>query len=165
MNTYLAGMVSGFVATVPMTVAMEMMHRRLPRRERYPLPPRQITMNLARKARMQKHLHEEERLIATLAAHFGYGAAVGALYAPLAQKVRWHPVLKGVLFGLTVWTVSYLGILPVIRVLPPATQQPQRRNELMIASHIIWGVVLALLTERLSSSQSEGDSPNESNAE
>jgi uncharacterized membrane protein YagU involved in acid resistance len=147
-----------------MTAAMEMMHRRLPRRERYPLPPRQITMNLARKAKVHKHLHEEERLIATLAAHFGYGAVVGALYAPLAQKAKWHPALKGVLFGLTVWTVSYLGILPVIRVLPPATEQPQRRNELMIASHIVWGVMLALLTERLSSSHLEDDSPNEDSA-
>jgi uncharacterized membrane protein YagU involved in acid resistance len=158
MKPYFASAVSGFLATVPMTIVMEAMHRRLPWRERYALPPREITMNLADAAGVKKQLPEGGRFAATMAGHFGYGTLVGALYAPLSRKVQAPAVVKGALFGILVWTVSYLGVLPVIRVLPPATEQPQRRNELMIASHIVWGIALALIGERLSSSCSDSDS-------
>jgi uncharacterized membrane protein YagU involved in acid resistance len=164
MKAYLAGAVSGFLATVPMTLAMETMHRRLPWRERYALPPREITMNLADAAGVKEHLPEEGRFAATMAGHFGYGTLVGALYGPLARRVKAPAVVKGAAFGITVWTASYLGILPLVHVLPPATQQPQRRNALMIVSHIVWGIVLALLSERLSSSSND-DFPAESNTD
>lgn len=39
----IAGSVAGCVATLPMTLAMEAMHRQLPPEEQYPLPPREIT--------------------------------------------------------------------------------------------------------------------------
>jgi putative membrane protein len=150
MKSYLAGAVSGFLATAPMTLAMEMMHRRLPWRERYALPPREITMNLADAAGVKKHLPEEGRFAATMAGHFGYGTAVGALYAPLSRRVKAPAAVKGALFGMLVWTVSYLGVLPVAHVFPPATKQPRRRNELMIVAHLVWGISLALMAERLS---------------
>lgn len=140
---------SGFIATVPMTIAMELLHRRLPRREQYPLPPRQITMKIADVVGAKKWMHEDERLLTTLAGHFGYGALAGMLYTPLSQKINAHPILKGTLFGLIVWTGSYLGILPVVRALPPATQHPARRNLLMITAHLVWGISLALCAEKL----------------
>jgi putative membrane protein len=150
MKSYLAGAVSGFLATVPMTFAMEAMHRRLPWRERSALPPREITMNLADAAGVKKQLPEEGRFAATMAGHFGYGTVVGALYAPLSRRVKAPAALKGALFGMLVWTVSYLGVLPVAHVFPPATKQPRRRNELMIVAHLVWGISLALVAERLS---------------
>jgi uncharacterized membrane protein YagU involved in acid resistance len=55
-------------------------------------------------------------------------------------------------FALLVWLVSYLGWIPAANILPPATDQPKRRNALMIAAHVVWGVslgsVFALLTDR-----------------
>ncbi len=164
MKLYLISAVSGFLATVPMTIAMEAMHRRLPWRERYALPPREITMNLADAAGVKKQLPEEGRFAATMAGHFGYGTVVGALYAPLSRKVQAPTAVKGALFGLLVWTVSYLGVLPMAHVFPPATKQPRRRNELMIAAHLVWGIALALLSERLSSSASGDDATDESDA-
>src|SRR5436190_911638 len=50
-NPILAGALAGLAATVPMTLAMELMYRQLPPRQRYPLPPRLITQRLARRAR------------------------------------------------------------------------------------------------------------------
>lgn len=162
MKHYLVSAVSGFLATVPMTIAMEAMHRRLPWRERYALPPREITMNLADAVGVKKQLPEEGRFAATMAGHFGYGTAVGTLYAPLSRKVQAPAVAKGALFGLLVWTVSYLGVLPMVQVFPPATKQPRRRNELMIAAHLVWGITLALVSERLNSSSSGNDDAGES---
>jgi len=139
----LMGAAAGIVATGPMTVVMILLHRRLPARERYPLPPREITMKLARKAGVAGELSPEARGAVTLVAHFGYGAACGALYAVSGERVPVSPAVKGPLFGLLVWATSYLGVLPGAGILSPATQQPARRNGLMIIAHLVWGAALA----------------------
>ena len=142
----LAGALAGLAATVPMTVAMEAMHRRLPQRQRYPLPPRKITMRAAGAVGVRHKLDEPERLGLTLAAHFGYGTAAGALYGPLSNRVKGPAAVKGMGYGLLVWAGSYLGLLPALGLLSPATDHPPRRNALMIAAHLVWGATLGLLT-------------------
>jgi hypothetical protein len=76
----LQGAIAGLIATVPMTAAMESGADQLPRHERYPLPPRLITRELARKSGISHDLNEPEMLALTIAAHFGYGAAMGTAY-------------------------------------------------------------------------------------
>lgn len=82
------GALAGCIATVPMTWAMEAMHRRLPQEERYPLPPRQIAMRVAEDVGVKEHLDQGERLGVTLLAHFGMGSAAGALYGLLVRPQR-----------------------------------------------------------------------------
>ena len=150
MNPILAGAVSGFAATVPMTAAMVAMHRRLPHRERYPLPPREITerATAAAPTEVREQLDEPELTALALAAHFGYGAGTGAIYGALAPRVPGLGVLKGVAFGLAVWAGSYLGYLPATGLFRPVDTEPPRRNALMIAAHVVWGASLGLLAER-----------------
>ena len=151
MNRVLLGALAGLAATVPMTLAMKLMHEQLPREEQYPLPPRQVTEGLAEKAGVNRHLGEEEREAATWASHFAYGATCGALYgAVTGEGTDKAPLLAGVGFGLAVWAGSYLGWLPAAGILSPATEHPARRNALMIAAHAVWGAGLGAAVERLS---------------
>lgn len=150
MNRYGAGALAGFLATLPMTAAMVAMHRRLPPEEQYPLPPNEMTVEAAEKVGVRDAMDEpEEELGATLAAHFGFGTAAGALYVPVASELPLPSLVKGSLFGLVVWSVSYLGLLPAAGLLTPATRHPARRNALMIAANVLWGGVTAVLAERL----------------
>ena len=80
------------------------------------MPPREI-MEGALPAPAKRTLDEQGRRSATLAAHFGYGAATGALYALLRPR---GIILPGAAYGLLVWTVSYFGIMPGLRILQPA---------------------------------------------
>lgn len=137
MNRYLAGALAGLLATFPMTAVMQGLHRRLPPDERYPLPPREITGELARRAGVDDSLSEDERVAATHLLHYGYGAAAGALYPLLAP--RGDPLVHGAAYGVAVWAASYLGWIPALRILRPATRHPARRNALMIAAHLVWG--------------------------
>ena len=140
MNRILLGALAGLAATAPMTLAMKLMHEQLPREERYPLPPRQVTEGMAEKAGVNEALDEEEREAATWVSHFAYGTACGALYGALSgERVDSRPVLAGVGFGVAVWAGSYLGWLPAAGILSPATEHPARRNALMIAAHVVWG--------------------------
>jgi len=149
MNKIVAGTLAGLTATAPMTAAMIAMHKALPAHERYPLPPRKVTMRAARKAGVKKTLRDEdEKTAATLAAHFGYGAAMGGLFALLAPRVPGRPLAKGIGWGLMVWATSYLGLLPATGLHEPATRHPRGRNILMILAHIVWGGSLGLLLSK-----------------
>ena len=146
-----AGGVAGLIATGPMTFAMKLLHRELPWLQRYPLPPRQITVEATRKAGVEDQLNHSQRRGLTYLSHFSYGTSVGALYGPVSRQLPGPPAIKGMGYGLLVWTVSYLGLLPALRLLSPATKHPARRNALMIAVHLVWGAVLGVVTDYLQS--------------
>ena len=145
----MAGAAAGLVATLPMTVAMAAMHRQLPAGERQPLPPRRITMRAAGKVGARKHLDESQRTVATLVAHFGYGTAVGSALAALAPRGTAKAAAAGAAFGLAVWAVSYLGVMPALGLYPPATRDTPRRNLLMIAAHLVWGSTAGVLVDAM----------------
>lgn len=154
MNRYLAGAIGGLLATIPMTLVMEGLYRRLPREERYPLPPREITQNLLREVGHDRRLSEDRLIELSLLLHFAYGGATGALY-PLATRHMTHPLIHGSGYGLAVWAASYLGWIPALGILAPATRQPIRRRRLMLLAHVVWGGATVLIGERLSRRRDE----------
>jgi uncharacterized membrane protein YagU involved in acid resistance len=145
-NTLLTGLIAGFIGTAAMTVAMEAMYRRLPKQEQYPLPPREITVATLERLHMEP-VDEQSTLSWTLALHFGYGSAGGTLYAVLMPKLTIPMWTKGMAFGLSVWTASYLGWVPALGLLSSANRHPPRRNALMITAHLVWGIVIASATQ------------------
>jgi len=143
------GLVAGVVATGPMTVAMILGHRRLAAAHRYPLPPREITMKLAREVGLSKHMSSEMRSAATLLGHFGYGGAAGAIYGAVSDEIDAPVLVKGITAGLLLWGASYLGWLPGAGVLKSATDHPVPRNVLMVGAHLVWGTAMAAMTNLL----------------
>ncbi len=134
----LIGAIAGVVGTLAMTSAMRRMHERLPPEERYPLTPREIVDSSSEQAGVP--LPNETAKDVTTAAHFAYGAASGALLG--AANVMLGPV-SGATAGVGIWLGSYMGWIPGARILKPATDHPPRRNLLMIAAHVVWGVATA----------------------
>lgn len=138
------GAAAGLVATVPMTLFMRSIWKRLPEQEQYALPPRQITRNVIRPRRFFRISPEKQTLL-TLLLHFLFGAAAGSAYGLVEEKIPLRESVKGPLAGLVVWAGSYLGWIPAMGILPPATEHPWRRNAMMIAAHLIWGLVLGVI--------------------
>ena len=134
-----------------MTTTMRALHRRLPAQERYPLPPREIIHEVLPEP-AERRIAEDHRQSMTMAAHFAYGAATGALYA-LARPPQSAGL--GALYGVLVWGASYLGWIPGARILRPATQHPGRRNGLMLASHLVWGATTAATLHELQCANAE----------
>lgn len=125
------GALAGLSATMAMTTAMRHLWPLLEPRNRYPLPPREII------SRLTTPSTESGARLSSVLAHFGFGAFAGALYASLPQR------MSGMLFGVAVWAGSYLGWLPALGILKPATRHPPERNLLMLAVHLVWGLTLA----------------------
>jgi hypothetical protein len=128
------GAVAGYAATLAMTSLMERLYERLPQTERYPLTPREITETIAPAG------DEDATATRTLLAHFAYGALTGALYGIAPRRTG---LTSGALYGVGVWCVSYLGWIPSLGILKPASSHPVRRNALMLAAHLVWGAVTA----------------------
>lgn len=123
------GGIAGFAATMAMTAAMRRLHAKLPAKERYPLTPREIVdSTLAPPPRYAPDI--------TLAAHFAYGAACGALLAAASPRPG---RFAGAAAGAGIWLASYMGWVPAIGALKPATGHPLRRNLVMLGAHFAWG--------------------------
>jgi len=136
------GAFAGFVATIPMTIFMLSTQRFLPKGQRYDLPPEIITKELAQRVHVRHHMKKQQVLSATLVSHFGYGAAMGAVYGPLGKRIPLPTVVQGILFGLGVWAGSYLALLPLVGMSESGHSEPVRRNLMMIAAHVVWGTAL-----------------------
>lgn len=146
---YLHGALAGAVATLAHTAVMFVLHPRLPHARRQPLPPLAITSEIAQRTGVETAQRGAGLKVATIASHFGFGAAAGSLYGPVEARLRGDRTLIGVGYGLAVWALSYLGWIPALRILPPATQHSAQRNVMMILAHVAWGAALAATYGRL----------------
>lgn len=149
MSTLITGAIAGLLATAPMTAVMVALWRLLPRGQRYPLPPRLLTGNILRRLGLQREISAQQEQGLTWVFHFGYGALTGAIFAPLVRLVRLPAYLLGPLYGLFVWAGSYMGWLPAFNLFRDASRQPDERNALMIAAHLVWGTMTGLLVSYL----------------
>ena len=103
-------------------------------------------MRAGREAGAHEQLDDpQDRLALTVASHFGFGAAAGAVYSLLADALPLSGAPAGVLHGLAVWGVSYLGLLPATGLYRPPEREPVGRHAMMIAAHIVWGAALGML--------------------
>src|SRR5205085_10551911 len=94
-------------------------------------------------------LDEMEHTELALVAHFAFGTAMGALYGPLGHRLPLAAPVAGALFGLAVWAGNYLGLVPALGLLRPATEHPPRRTGLTIGADLAWGAAAGLLVEML----------------
>jgi hypothetical protein len=145
----LSGAVSGFLATGPMTAFMEGAFRKLPLGQRQPLPPRQVTERLMRRLLPIRPPPEERQQAVSMAAHFAFGATLGALLNVTVGRALRPGVGTGAASGLLVWAIHYAGLLPLMGLQPPPRQRPIRRNALMVAAHVVWGGTFGWLLSHL----------------
>lgn len=80
----------------------------------------------------------------TVVAHFGYGAATGALYGALRDRLplSGSPTLQGMLYALGVWAASYEGWIPEMNIMPPPERDRPGRPSTMIMAHLVYGAAL-----------------------
>lgn len=140
----LMGAIAGLAGTMAMTAAMRRLHRRLPSGERYPLTPREIIDSGAASQELEPGPEAAKDI--TIAAHFAYGAAAGSLIGAADPRLG---LRTGAAAGAAIWLASYMGWIPAVGILKPATAHPQRRNLLMIGAHLVWGAATALSMREL----------------
>ncbi|WP_413292288.1 DUF6789 family protein [Bdellovibrio sp. HCB185ZH] len=150
MNVLFRGLWASTMATSTMSYSLFEAFKRFTLRDRIkPLPQAQVAATALEKLHIPK-LGSEAQQEAAMISHYGYGAVFGIAYALLASKIPGsNPVIKGSLFGLGVWAASYFGIIPAFNLEPKNRKQTTQRKSLIIGSHIIWGIGMAIAENSL----------------
>ena len=147
METLARGALAGLAATVPMTAVIGAGHTAglmgTP-------PPVEITENVAEQAGENPDRQSPEFQAAWLAAHLGYGAACGLVFSAIRPVLPRSDLAAGLLFGVAVWGVSYIGLLPSLNLYPSAQDDSNQRQAVMIAAHAVFGSALASVDRYLS---------------
>jgi hypothetical protein len=115
-------------------------------------PPVEITENVAEQAGANPDRQSPAFQAGWLAAHAGYGAACGALYAALRPLLPRSDLVAGLLFGGAVWGISYISVMPALHLYPSAEADSNQRQAVMIAAHAVFGTALAEIDTHLRSS-------------
>jgi len=141
------GAAAGTGATLGMSVIMLASRRMGMRAE---LPPVRIVEKSVEMVRHRPAHPGEKQTVATIV-HFGFGAAVGALYGAVSVGVRSTPLSTalGILCGSGVWLVSYQGWIPALGIMPPASRDQPGRVGTMLIAHVVYGALLGIATNRL----------------
>jgi putative membrane protein len=106
-------------------------------------PPVEITENVAQQAGEDPDRQSPEFQAAWLAAHVGYGAACGVIFAAIRPVLPRSDLVAGLLFGAAVWGVSYISLMPSLNLYPSAQDDSNQRQAVMIAAHAVFGTALA----------------------
>ena len=70
-----------------------------------------------------------------------------------SDRLDGSSVMAGIAYGLIVWALAYGVGLPSLGLHPAATDDTKDRNQVLIASHIVWGATLGRLTREHSRSR------------
>src|SRR5438046_1898686 len=105
----LRGAVAGLVGTVTMSLAVAAGYASGKLEKP---PPKEIVERTTSLVGVRHAMEQETIDAAWVAAHFGYGAAGGAIFALMQRVLPDWPLVNGLIYGGTVWMLSYVGLLP-----------------------------------------------------
>ncbi len=85
-------------------------------------------------------------------AHFAFGSVAGAGYGALTSALprlaprldRAPPAVRGALYGIGLWAVSYGVAIPSLGLLAPPTGDRPGRQARIITAHLLYGATLGV---------------------
>lgn len=141
------GAVAGGIATTAMTVFMKLAQWTGLYRDE--IPPKKITGRALAAVGARARLDEEAETALTAAGHWAFGMLGGALFGGLHKLLR-LPIptfVHGIIFGLLVWLVSYLGWLPAAGLLRHPAHQRRDQALMPLLAHVVYGASLGAAFE------------------
>jgi uncharacterized membrane protein YagU involved in acid resistance len=112
-------------------------------------PPRLAVRLVTGKAGLWQQLSARQRSRLSWVSHFGYGALMGGVYAPVAARYGAGGAGSGIAFGVAVWAGSYLGVLPTMGIRRPVQKSFRDDHVQLVAAHLVWGAALGWLAKKL----------------
>ncbi len=143
------GAVAGGVATTLMTIFMKASQWTGLYRDE--IPPEKITKRALRFVGLGGRMNNASETALTGVAHWAFGMAGGAVFGVLHRFLR-LPIsapIHGLIFGLLVWFVSYMGWIPALRLLRHPKDQRRDQALMPVLAHVVYGASLGAAFDRL----------------
>jgi uncharacterized membrane protein YagU involved in acid resistance len=84
-------------------------------------------------------LTESQKKIAGPAVHYGFGAAMGALYGTAVELAQPECTGWGIPFGAAVWLGAHVITVPALGLSEPVTESAPASEGAEFASHLVYG--------------------------
>ncbi len=154
------GALAGIAGTAALTAGMALMPHVLP--ETGPFDPERDQTTQPQEKLVESVMlalwgtlpDQQTKAIGGQAAHWGYGATWGTVYALAQEQLQLPPNTHGLLLGLLVGTTAST-VVPALQLAPPPTRQPLPQTAMMTALQLLFGWVTAQTFEALTGSHEE----------
>jgi uncharacterized membrane protein YagU involved in acid resistance len=80
-----------------------------------------------------------------LGAHLAFGALAGAVYPWVRRGYPGSGPVSGALYGLSVWFLAYVGVLPELGLYPDPVEDSTARQAVLVAAHVVYGATVGRL--------------------
>ena len=111
---------------------------------RLEIAPKQITERALDKAGLQRQTSEDEEILLTALNHWAYGTGSGILFGILRRRLdlTLPGSIQGIIFGLALWVISYMGWVPAVGLMPAVWNQRRDRAIELVLAHVVYGATL-----------------------
>ena len=107
-------------------------------------PPKEITARAGEQTGVTpRHLSRDGFGAAWLGAHLCFGMSCGVGYVLARRLLPGKVLLPGMLYGIAIWCISYLGVMPELGLYPWPSEDSDSRKSVMIVAHAVYGVTVA----------------------
>ena len=122
--------------------------------------PQAMEEALAHKLGVGHGARPEYHHVTDHALHFGYGAALGALYGLVSPGGRQPVLARGLTFGGLAWALGAFVVLPALGgVRSPGRSRPSE-IAINLGAHLIYGLTTVLQTGELGQQNDRGPRPD-----
>lgn len=70
--------------------------------------------------------------------HFGFSASFGAIYSVAGQLTPWIKKGHGIPFGIAIWDLFHVELMPKLGTVPSAKDQPMEEHVSELLGHAVW---------------------------
>jgi hypothetical protein len=112
------------------------------------MPPQVVQEWLSRRAGVEPPGGKVGHHLADHLVHLAVGVTGGGVYGALTAP-RGPSYPSGVVYGLAVWAVGFLALIPLLGIHRGAAEAETRENAVNIAAHAVYGAVLALIVAEM----------------
>lgn len=115
--------------------------------------PKQSVGRLLQAAHAEQKVSDSGETMLGMGAHLGYSVSSAMLYGQLRERLSLPGPLAGALFGLLMWGVNLGGIAPLLGIRQAPWEQEEARALTTLLSHLLFGLVLGVLFDKLGSGE------------
>jgi uncharacterized membrane protein YagU involved in acid resistance len=151
----LGGLVGGLLGAGVMSAAHTLLARTQP-----PKPPEQTRAELDQDATVKvgerlshlvrgRPLANDEKPRAATLVHYGFGAALGAVYGAVAAAAPRAAAGHGAAFGVLAYLGPHATIVPAFGLAPSPLRRPPGTEALELVLHVLYGITVDAVRRRI----------------
>lgn len=152
---FLAGAIGGLVGSFAMSQFHSLVLRNVPANSEVSEVPKEDSTVRAASAISRAVFHHEltaeQKKLAALGMHYGFGAGMGAAYGTLIESLPPKYLGWGIPFGVAVWLGAHVVTVPALGLSEPVTRSAAGPEAAEFGGHLVYGAVAEILRRLLRS--------------